>query len=127
MFNRDEPFYQPLELTLKTYWDGLNRSDSNVLNVVYFGRETCGPCVRTTPEYYKTIDYFQKMWYNIAFWFVDTDIVDSNYLLEDVGVKGVPSFLYYKNSNEVFRSDGFHFEWQITDEIFDILRGVYEG
>ena len=63
--------------------------------VVKFWAEWCGPCKQFAPHFEKTAEQLS----DVAF--ISIDIDKSPWAVEDLGVRGVPTVMFYRNGEYV--------------------------
>jgi thioredoxin 1 len=76
-------------------------------HILYFTADWCNPCARTKPFAEELI----KEGYNIKF--VDADL--ESQLVKDLEVKSIPTFILFKDSQEVSRMNGAKNKQQLLD------------
>lgn len=81
------------------------------LKIVEFYADWCGYCTRQDP----ILEELDKVWIGK----VNTD--DSRELAQKYGISSLPSFIIFKNGNEVHRFSGLHSKFDIMNVITNYL------
>ena len=95
--------------------------EPNVVHVVLLYGKTCGPCVRTKPNYEMVENFFSKLRPEVKFHQIDVWSEDGKPFKEHTAYESVPTYVIYNNGMEIARDKGYKETLQIKDFVFKSL------
>ena len=89
---------------------------SDKLTLVKFEADWCGSCKKMAPIYEKAASTFEK----IKFTTVDTD--DLSDLAKEYGIRGIPTFIFFKDGKIIRKLEGEIKEEEFVQKIKDQIK-----
>jgi len=110
------------ECTAPQLIDVLTTPDA--VDVVLIYGKTCGPCVKTKPNYEMVEKFFAKLRPEVRFHQIDLWSDEGRPFSSHTEVGSVPTFVIYHRGAEIARDKGFKETLAIKDFIFKSLEQV---
>lgn len=88
------------EVTLKEAQDAIVNTEFVVIKLF---SQTCAPCKALTPVLESVSDHFEQ----VRVIELDADGPGVSDLLKELGIRGVPTLLFYNTGAEIFRNTGY--------------------
>ena len=91
-----------------------NTLENNQRSMIMFSAKWCGSCRKMKPK----IESLQEIYKNVNFYYIDiTTFEDEDELISEYSVGKLPSFVLFKNTEEVGRVNGSKDKKAILDNL----------
>lgn len=85
-------------------YQSLIMSRSYKVTVVMFSGKHCGPCQQITPYYENLSNQYRQLQ------FVKVESSELPYLIQAVGVRGLPTFMFFSNGRKIYEFTGANYQ-----------------